>query len=95
MKQPAVYILTNMKNSVLYLGVTSNLPQRIYQHREKLVEGFSARYNLTKLVYFELYDDLENAITREKRMKEWHRQWKVNLIEKSNPNWRDLYPEIL
>ncbi|QDP02787.1 GIY-YIG nuclease family protein [Thalassotalea sp. PS06] len=95
MKQPAVYILTNKKNSVLYIGVTSNLPQRIYQHREKLVEGFSKRYNLTKLVYFELFDDLENAITREKRMKDWHRQWKVNLIEKNNPDWRDLYPEIL
>ncbi|MDG1731838.1 MAG: GIY-YIG nuclease family protein [Thalassotalea sp.] len=95
MKQPAIYIISNIHNTTLYIGVTSNLPQRIYQHKEKLIGKFSSKYNLTKLVYFELFDDMENAIVREKRLKQWHRKWKNRLITESNPNWSDLYPEII
>jgi len=94
-KQPSVYIITNFRHTTLYIGVTSNLSQRIYQHRNKLIKGFSAKYNLTKLVYFEMFEDMENAITREKRMKEWHREWKNKLISKLNPSWEDLYPKII
>ncbi|QDP02000.1 GIY-YIG nuclease family protein [Thalassotalea sp. PS06] len=95
MKQPAIYIVTNKENTVVYIGVTSNLPQRIYQHREKLVAGFASKYSLSKLVYFELFDDMVNAISREKQLKKWSRAWKDELIGSSNPDWRDLYPEIL
>lgn len=95
MKQPAFYILTNTYNTVLYMGVTSNLIQRIYQHKEKLIDGFSKKYNVTKLVYFEQFDDMESAISREKKLKKWRRKWKQELIEVMNPNWRDLYPDII
>ena len=95
MKQPAIYIISSQYNNVLYIGVTSNLVQRIYQHKEKLIEGFSAKYNLTKLVYFERFDDMENAILREKELKRWRREWKNELINKVNPSWRDLYLEII
>ena len=95
MKQPAIYIISSQYNNVLYIGVTSNLVQRVYQHKEKLIEGFSAKYNLTKLVYFERFDDMENAILREKELKRWRREWKNELINKVNPSWRDLYLEII
>ena len=95
MKQPAIYIISNLHNTVLYIGVTSNLVQRIYQHKEKLVEGFSKQYNLSKLVYFELYDDMEMAILREKELKRWQRKWKEELIDKMNPSWKDIYPEVI
>ncbi|WP_448211113.1 GIY-YIG nuclease family protein [Colwellia sp. MEBiC06753] len=73
MKLPCIYIMTNSNNTVLYIGVTSNLPQRVYQHKEKLVDGFTKKYNLIKLVYFEQYEDMETAIVREKRLKNWRR----------------------
>jgi putative endonuclease len=95
MKQPAIYIISNIHNTTLYIGVTSNLPERIYKHKEKLIKGFSSKYNLTKLVYFEIYEDMENAILREKRLKEWHRKWKNRLISEMNPQWRDLYLDLL
>ncbi|TKB46162.1 GIY-YIG nuclease family protein [Thalassotalea mangrovi] len=95
MKQPAVYIITNTSHSVIYIGVTSNLPQRMYQHRQKLIDGFSSKYNLVKLVYFEAFDDMVNAITREKQLKKWSRSWKDELIGRLNPEWRDLYDDIL
>ncbi|MDG1732200.1 MAG: GIY-YIG nuclease family protein [Thalassotalea sp.] len=95
MKQPAIYIISNNYNTVLYISVTSNLSQRIYQHKEKLVEGFSAKYNLTKLVYFEQFDEMENAILREKELKRWRRKYKNELIGKFNPNWKDIYSEII
>lgn len=76
MKIPAVYIITNLNNTRLYIGVTSNLARRIYQHKNKMIKGFSSKYNLTKLVYFERFEDMENAIIREKRLKKWHRDWK-------------------
>jgi putative endonuclease len=95
MKIPAVYIITNLNNTTLYIGVTSNLAQRIYQHKNKTIKGFSSKYNLTKLVYFEQFEDMENAIIREKRLKEWHRDWKERLISKMNPAWQDLYSSIV
>jgi putative endonuclease len=91
MKQSCIYIITNRYNTTLYIGVTSNLIQRIYQHKHKLITGFSSTYNLDKLVYFEQFDDMENAILREKRLKKWNRDWKNRLINELNPSWEDLY----
>jgi putative endonuclease len=90
-----VYILTNRPNGTLYIGVTSNLIQRIWQHREGVVPGFTKRYGLKRLVYFEAYDDIQTAIQREKNMKHWPRTWKVRLILTSNPEWRDLYETLI
>ncbi len=94
-KQPCVYILSSRKNGTLYTGVTSNLIQRVYQHKSDLVEGFSKKYGVHTLVYYELHESLETAITREKQIKKWKRQWKIELIEKSNPEWADLYEELV
>ncbi len=91
---PAVYLLTNKPNGTLYTGVTSDLPKRIWQHRNKAMKGFSARYNLTKMVYFELCEDMYQAISREKQIKAGSRQSKIKLIERNNPDWRDLYEDI-
>ncbi len=85
-----VYILANWNDSVLYIGVTSNLPKRLYEHRNHLVEGFSSRYNVNKLVYFENTNDVYSAISREKQLKKWSRSTKNTLIERMNPQWRDL-----
>jgi putative endonuclease len=93
-KSGYVYLLTNKPHGVLYVGVTSDLVKRVYQHRAGLVEGFTKRYNLKRLVYYERHALVREAILREKRIKEWRRAWKVALIEKNNPDWRDLYPEI-
>jgi putative endonuclease len=90
-----VYILTNRPNGTLYIGVTSNLIQRIWQHREGVVPGFTKRYGLKRLVYFEAYDDIQTAIQGEKNMKHWPRTWKVRLILTSNPEWRDLYETLI
>ncbi len=79
-----------MKNGTLYIGVTNNLERRMFEHKHKLVEGFTKNYGLDKLVYFEIYQYVNNAIKREKNMKKWKRQWKISLIEKDNPNWNDL-----
>lgn len=89
-----IYIITNKTNSVVYIGLTTNLIQRIFQHRNKRIEGFSSKYSLYKLVYYEIFDDLDNALSREKQLKRWHREWKNNLIETMNPDWKDLYDEI-
>jgi len=94
-KQPAVYILTNKSNHVLYVGVTSDLIKRIYEHKNHVMEGFSAKYNVTKLVYFELCDEMETAITREKVLKGWKRSKKISLIEKENETWQDLYEDLI
>lgn len=91
MKQPCVYIITNQKNGTLYIGVTSNLLQRIQQHKEKTIKGFTTKYSLDKLIWYETHDTMYTAISREKAMKEWKREWKIKLIEKDNPEWRDLY----
>jgi len=93
--QPAVYILSNKKNGTLYTGVTSNLIQRIWQHKSKVEQGFSSQYDLGKLVYYELHQDITEAIIREKKIKNWRRQWKLELIEKQNPDWNDLWQQII
>jgi len=89
-KQYYVYILANKSNKVLYIGMTNDLARRIYEHKNKLVEGFTKKYNLTKLVYYETTTDVESAIRREKQLKDWHREWKVNLISQFNHKWDDL-----
>jgi putative endonuclease len=89
-KQPAIYILASQRNGTLYIGVTSNLPQRIYQHKHELIEGFSKKYNTKTLVYFELYEDMLTAISREKSLKSITRKKKIALIESINPQWDDL-----
>jgi putative endonuclease len=93
-KQYCVYIMTNKYNTVLYTGVTSNLNKRVYEHREKFVEGFTKRYRITKLVYYEVYDEVHSAIAREKQIKAGSRRKKVELIESMNKEWRDLYEEL-
>ena len=94
-RRPAIYILSNSYHSTLYIGVTSNLPARIWQHRQGLVEGFTRRYRTHCLVYFEMHATMLAAITREKQLKSWRRAWKEELIESLNPEWRDLWEEIL
>jgi putative endonuclease len=94
-KQPAVYILASKKNGTLYTGVTSDLIKRIWEHKNDLVEGFSKRYGVHNLVWYELHADMTSAIEKEKNIKEWKRKWKLNLIEKINPDWRDLYDDII
>jgi len=94
-RQPAVYMLANRKNGTLYTGVTSNLVQRVWQHRNDLVPGFTDRYGAHRLVWFELHEDMISAITREKQIKAGSRKRKLALIEKKNPAWRDLYDDIL
>ena len=89
-KQPAIYILASKYNGTLYIGVTSNLPQRMYQHREEMIEGYSKKYGIKMLVYFELCDDMVSAIAREKALKGITRAKKISLIESVNPNWEDL-----
>ena len=89
-KTYAVYIMTNYSETSLYIGVTSNLSKRVWEHKNKVVEGFTEKYNVDKLVYFETTDSIESAIKREKQLKNWHRQWKINLIKENNPDFRDL-----
>lgn len=91
---PTVYLLASRRNGTLYLGVTSHLTQRIHQHREGLIPGFTREYGVKMLVWFEQHATMEAAILREKRIKKWNRAWKLELIEKSNPNWRDLAEDL-
>ena len=91
---PCVYILASKRNGTLYVGVTSNLAQRIWQHRHGEIPGFAKKYGVCLLVYVEPHDTMEAAITREKQIKEWKRAWKLRLIESANPEWRDLYDEL-
>ncbi len=95
MKQPCVYILASQPQGTLYIGVTSDLMKRVHEHKQKLVEGFTKKYNVDRLVYFELHEDMPSAIEREKHLKEWKRRWKIELIEKENPLWTDLYESLL
>nr|WP_319536040.1 GIY-YIG nuclease family protein [uncultured Vibrio sp.] len=90
-KKPCVYILTSNTNSVIYVGVTSRLPQRIWQHKNDVVEGFTKRYKVHKLVHAEFFEDMTHAIAREKQLKQWRREWKLELIRKFNPDFTDLY----
>ena len=95
MKQYYIYILTNLSNTVFYIGVTNNLVRRTYQHKNKFADGFTKKYNICKLVYFEIYNDINEAIRREKQLKNWHRDWKINLITEKNSEFKDLYEDIL
>ena len=88
------YILASALGGTLYIGVTNDLVRRIYEHRMGFADGFTKKYGIHRLVYFEQYNDVETAIQREKRLKKWNRPWKIRLIEKSNPDWVDLYPQI-
>ncbi len=94
MKKYYIYILSS-DTETLYIWVTSNLVKRIYEHKNKFINGFSKKYNCYKLVYYEIYNDIENAIKREKQLKKWKRWWKINLINKENTLWKDLYEDIL
>lgn len=89
-----VYILASKKNGTLYTGVTDNLLRRVYEHKKKLNKGFTEKYNIDKLVYYELFNDVNLALHREKQIKKWYRQYKINVIEKANPEWNDLFYEI-
>jgi putative endonuclease len=93
-KQPAVYILASRRNGTLYVGVTSDPVRRVWEHKQDLVEGFTKKYRVHRLVYVELHADMAEAILREKRIKKWNREWKIALIEKSNPEWNDLWPHM-
>jgi len=95
MKQPAVYILASQRNGTLYIGVTSDLVQRVWQHKNDVAEGFTKEHAVHNLVYYDLLEDMEQAILREKQLKKWNRAWKLRLIEEKNPDWDDLYPSII
>jgi putative endonuclease len=95
MKLPAVYIMTNKPNGTLYVGVTSDLVGRVWQHKEHVADGFTKKYDLTKLVYFEQHQTMESAILREKQLKQWNREWKIRLIQEKNIEWLDLYDSLL
>ncbi|MGH8621967.1 MAG: GIY-YIG nuclease family protein [Burkholderiales bacterium] len=94
-KQPCVYIVASERNGTLYVGVTSDLVKRGWEHRNNEVEGFTKRYGVHALVYYEMHEDMISAITREKQLKKWRRAWKLRLIEERNPEWRDLWQEIV
>ena len=95
MKHPTVYILASKRNGTFYTGVTSDLIKRVWQHKNNQVEGFTQKYGVHQLVYFEQHEEMNAAITREKQIKKWNRAWKLRLIEENNPEWRDLYEELL
>ena len=95
MKRPAIYILASHRNGTLYIGVTTDLTKRTWEHKNKIFDGFTKKYSVHRLVYFEFYEDLLVAFAREKAMKQWNRLWKIKLIESVNPNWNDLYDSLL
>jgi putative endonuclease len=94
-KHPCVYILASRRNGTLYVGVTSDLVKRVWEHQNNLAEGFTKRYGVHTLVWFEQHETMESAIAREKAIKEWKRLWKLDLIERQNPEWRDLYADVV
>lgn len=95
MKNYYVYILASQRNGTLYIGVTNNLVKRVYEHKNGLVSGFTKKYNVKILVYFETTSDIVSAISREKQVKKWNRKWKLELVEESNPDWKDLYRDLI
>jgi len=95
MKQYYVYILASKKNGTLYIGVTGDLVKRIYEHKQNLIDGFTKKHNVHDLVYYKHHNEIEEAILRAKQMKKWNRKWKIRLIEEKNPEWKDLYNEII
>jgi putative endonuclease len=94
-RQPAVYILASTRNGTLYIGVTSDLQKRSWEHKNDLFDGFTKKYGVHQLVYYELHDNMVSAITREKQLKKWYRAWKLELIEQVNPDWKDLFQAIV
>ena len=94
-KQPCVYILASQRNGTLYVGVTSDLIQRVWQHKSNLILGFTHDHAVHRLVWFEQHSTMDAALNREKMLKRWNRAWKIQLVEKSNPYWRDLYPDLV
>jgi putative endonuclease len=94
-KKYYVYILASKRNGTLYIGITSNLFKRIYEHKNNLIDGFTKKYNVHNLVYYEMTEDISIALAREKQLKSWKRNWKIELIEKNNPEWKDLYFELI
>ncbi|NCO98463.1 MAG: endonuclease [Candidatus Moranbacteria bacterium CG_4_9_14_3_um_filter_40_7] len=95
MKSYFVYIMASQKNGTLYIGITSNLIKRAWEHKNNLVEGFTKKYKVHRLVYFEQTENVQSALIREKQLKKWRRKWKIELIEKNNPNWNDLYNNLI
>ncbi|MEN6624138.1 MAG: GIY-YIG nuclease family protein [Smithella sp.] len=95
MKEYYLYILASKKNGTLYIGVTSDLIKRIYEHKQNIIDGFTKQYNVHYLVYYEVFQNVEEAILREKQMKKWNRKWKIRCIEENNPEWQDLYDKII
>ena len=95
MKQGFIYILASKRNGTLYIGVTSNLIKRVFEHKNSIIPGFTSKHNIKKLVYFEQFPDIKSAIAREKQLKNWERKWKLDLIEKTNPDWDDLYNKLI
>jgi putative endonuclease len=93
-KRPCVYILASQRNGTLYVGATSDLARRVYEHEEEAIEGFTKDYGVHHLVFCEFHETMNDALTREKRIKKWRRQWKLELIEQNNPQWRDLYQDL-
>lgn len=94
-RQPCVYILASRRNGTIYTGVTSDLVKRVWEHRNHLIEGFTSKYGVSMLVWYEQHENMDSAIRREKAIKNWKRAWKVKAIEKMNPQWRDLYSDLL
>ena len=92
---PCVYLMASQRNGTLYTGVTSSLVKRVWQHKHHVVEGFTSKYGVDSLVWYEIHETMESAIKREKAIKNWQRAWKINLIEATNPHWRDLYGDLL
>ncbi|MEK7096583.1 MAG: GIY-YIG nuclease family protein [Patescibacteria group bacterium] len=95
MKNYYIYMMASKKDGVLYIGVTNNLARRVYEHKQEIIDGFSKRYFTKRLVYFENTSNIDSAISREKQLKRWKRDWKIELIEENNPGWKDLYFEII
>jgi putative endonuclease len=94
-RQPCVYILASKRNGTHYIGVTSDLIKRVWEHKNDLVDGFTKKYGVHQLMYFEMHEDMASAIQREKQLKKWNRNWKIQLIEKENPEWADLYESLI
>ena len=94
-RQPVVYILASRRNGTLYIGVSSQVIKRVWQHKNEMIEGFTAKYDVKMLVYYEIHESMYEAITREKQLKKWKRAWKIGAIEAMNPGWRDLYDDLL
>jgi putative endonuclease len=94
-RQPVVYILASKRNGTLYIGVTSDLIKRVWEHKHNVMKGFTERYRVHRLVWYEMHETMESAIRKEKMLKNWKRAWKLELIERSNPNWQDLYEEVV